>query len=788
MHRSRWAAAALAVALVVLMVATALPSSSPPSGPHAPLKASPALVASDRGEYAFLSDLAAGIHVPLAQLEKEQAWADSLTPAQQSLLMSTYHAMQNGSRPSEATLSALGLQPDDAQGVCIGATIIAGATIGLLTGNPIGVLIGAVAGGIAGYYACQTGVSAGSNSAAFKAWSNGLYGAVANEFNLTAAGYLSLVSSLNVSKVGWERAADNAATLQLNKSSFNVSVDLYQSGVLANLAPVISGYAHEVGEIVASLAGQINGYGGTSGVFAANTPQLGFATVAAACNSGYDCVAVNGNSATLIGYGVRNGESNVYISGGSQTFFLECTTGGTATFKNLLTNATFTATYPTGVGFSAYWFHYGTVNVPAGIYSISTPGCTGNTGPVLANSQDAAVGPSFADPAVAAVNDGGSAVDPGGFSGPSDATSAPNVALLGNIGSGVQIMWQTSAFPGALDSNLGKWVGAIEYDAATNAQAYWTFLRTAGFHNLSQIPPDCFIPEPYMVMPAQISNVTLNASEWEALYLAALQGMGAFYNVSLNATSFCGATATRQWSIGSAPWGNLAVNATGYVYLTNGTQPIDLRGKPFNSEKFGSHSTWAVGNTTYYNTVHKGSQQLLLMPTLATVSIPVGQVWEVPASDPIQIYAVQSGVMFKATGNGTSTGVKTSLLHVATVQPGDAIYLTSCVVGGSAASNCTVEVATLNVTVANITCNGPCSQGASGGTFGGLPNPFSWLTNWLSGLFGGGPLGNAIAGIVSALIILVVIGILVYVAVVSVESWGSKKRGGGSSTIVVGGR
>ena len=786
MHRSRWAAAALAVALVVLMVATALPTASQPSAPSSPARASPALVKSDHGEYAFLSDLSAGIHVPLAQLEQAQKWVDSLSPAQHALLMDAYRSMQSGARPSPSVLAQLGLQPDDARGVCIGAAIIAGATIGLLTGNPIGVLVGAVAGGIAGYYACQTGVAAGSNSAAFVAWSNGLYGAVANEFNLTEASYLSLVSSLNVSKVGWERAADNAAVLQLNKSSFNVSLDLYQSGVLPNLAPVLSGYIQEVGEIVASLASQINGYGGSGGVFAANTPQLSFLGISPSCNNGYDCAAITSASTTLITYGGGVGGANMYVPGGPRTVGTECPSGGTVTFRNEVTQATYTFNLANGGGFGSYQFSYATINVPSGVYGVSGSTCSGF---ILPGAQNAAVTSSSGNQLAALIKDGGDAVDPGGSYGPSSFGSSPNVALIGNTGLGNAIMWEANAFPGALDQNLGKWVEHIEYDAASNAQAYWTFLRTAGFTNLSQIPPGCFIPEPYMVMPSQISNVTLNASEWESLYLAALQGMGAFYNVSLNATSFCGSTATRQWTIGSAPWGNLAVNATGFVYLTNGTQPIDLRGKPFNSEKFGNHSTWAIGNTTYYNTVHKGSQQLLLMPTLSTVSIPVGKVWEVPANDPIQIYAVQSGVMFRAVGNGTSTGVSTSLVHVATATPGDALYLTSCVVGGSAAANCTVEVATLNVTVANITCNGPCSQGAGTGTFGGLPNPFSWLTNWLSGLFGGGPLGQLAGSIVAALLILAVIGILVYVAIVEVEAWGGKKRGGGggSSTIIVGG-
>ena len=772
MHRSRWAAAALAVALVVLMVATALPTASQPSAPLSPTRSAPELVASDHGEYAFLSDLAAGIHVPLSQLEKARAWVDSLSPSQVVYLKG--HPV-----PSTGGLEMVGLRPDSINAYCVGASVIAGAAIGGLIGNAPGLIIGAVAGAIGAYFECQQGGNAANTAAAWKVWVGGVMSAFGNEVNLTAGEYASILSSLNASTIAWQRAADNAALLQLGNGSFNTTLDLFQGGVYANLAPIVGAYLQQVSLEATAVFSAVNAEGYTGGTFASESPQYDYCTPT--CG---ELQAVRPGDAQGFMAGVAMSAGGPFYLPSDPTVAIECTVSPcTSTVVTLhdLTNGNwynYTLTQCIGHALVSASACAGTLTSPAGLYGrvYSSGGSV-----YVRNGQDSAASTNPNPPVNGFVNDDGQDVlfgTVGGF------TFGQKLMIQGSTSDSIEV----DPFAFGIGEGIYGWVNAVEWSAAQNAAAYWQFLRLAGFNSSSQVPPNCFIPAPYMVLPSAINDTSLNASEWFSLYIAALQGMGVFYNVSLNGTSFCGSTLHHHFSLGNTLWGNLAVNATGYVYLTNRTQPIDLRGKPLSSEKFGNRSTWAIGNTTYYSNVVKGPQQLLLMPTLSTVSIPVGQVWEVPTNDPIQIYAVQSQVMFKVTGNGTSTGVKASLLHVATVNPGDAIYLTSCVVGGSATSNCTVEVQTLNITVTNITQQpGPAN---SGGTFGGLPNPFSLLTNWLSGLFGGGPLGQAIAGIVSALIILAVIGILVYVAVVSVESWGSKKRGGGggSSTIIVGGR
>jgi hypothetical protein len=373
----------------------------------------------------------------------------------------------------------------------------------------------------------------------------------------------------------------------------------------------------------------------------------------------------------------------------------------------------------------------------------------------------------------------------------STGTPCPNYDYWGPTTPYYPMLSTPVSAPGATSPGipLSQWITAIEWQAAANAEAYWDFLKSAGFNNEQTIPPDCLVPAPYVVLPSSINTTYLNATEWESLYLAALEGMGNFYNVSLSGTQFCGTQAGKQWSIGGAIWGNLVINATGYIYLNNGTSPVTLSGALDPAEVFGNRSTWAVGQTHYYDRWFNGSEQLLLMPTLATASIPVGTNYEIPKDDPIEVYVVQVGAMITATGNGSSPSAP-QVVPLGTLSPGDAIYLTSCTVNGVSTSNCTVTVQTVNVTITKYSCNGPCNQSApsgGGGTFGGLPNPFSWLAGLFSSLFGGGPLGQLVGSIVAAVVVLAVILVLVY-AVYRLATSKRSKSAGGQTVVVEGGR
>ena len=819
---------ALVVVVTALVVVPPVSSASPGSGlsptalqalEKAPAPLLPQLFKPVTGFLSFVGDAAPYLDLSDVQTAAIDSWYSSLTPAQKEQLKADGDAH---AAPTNEVLSEFGLTPATYNYYCVGSSVVGGAVLGAAVGSlggPVGTALGGIAGAIGGavgaYYGCQeSGNSINDLGQQYAVWAESQVSAFGNEVNLTTASYQTLASALNLSTVGWERAADHAALEQLGAPSFNISLDLYDAGIYENLAPVATAYQEEIMSAEAAQMSAMNGAGYTNTYYNPLHASLAWG------NSPYTATALwtpEAGSASLTGLGaaITPGTGEVYVPGPLPSLpnglVLYCVVQSyqcpskitfwneeTHVWSNLsASSCSYSALqsyletcylgYPATSGYTYF------VKAPVTCScAVLVPG--GQVAPTSATS-----GWSIDGVIASAPNSGGTGYN---LTSIPSATYYLSYLCSGGVspcaGSPSYVGWSQESEPPPLsfgggnpaDTALPVWITAIEWQAAQNAEAYWQFLHNAGFGSVSAVPPDCLIPEPYLVLPSSINETDLNASEWYSLYLAALEGMGHFYNVTLSGTSFCGTQAVQQWSIGSTVWGNLYINATGFVYLTNGTRPINVNGQSFPSETIGNHTTWAIGNTTYGGVHVVGAQQLLLMPTLGTVSIPVGRLYEVPANDPIQVYAVQSGVQITASGNGTSIplGEQEGGLRPLTVQPGDAIYLTSCTVGGYEKTNCTATVQTLNITIANITCTGPCNQGTQGGgTFGGLPNPFSWLAGLFSSLFGGGPLGQLIGGITAAVVILAVILVLVYV----VYRVATGKRGGssgGQTVVVEGGR
>ncbi len=745
-----------------------------------------------------------------AQVAAAQSWRGSLTPAQLVLLQAD---ARSHAAPTAAVLQSLGLDltPASINTYCLVASTAAGAALGSF-GGPIGALIGGIAGIVVGYYACQQAGVSDQVEQAFVSWAGAVMGGYGNEANLTAAEFQTIASALNVSAVGWERAADHAALTQLGNSSFNISLALFQSGVYANLAPVVSAYAYEVAGEYAPIITAVGGAGGPNDVYATVDPAVVDAVSGTACASYSTCDFPPG-PASVAAYGAEmlSGTTENFIPHGvnvSVTCAAPC--AASVPLYDQITHGWDNATVNVGsclqiTPSSSDLCGVGPFSGPTGMYSVGgtsldlyVPG--GQPTPVSASA-------GWTNGELVSATEGTTTA---ARTTPICSTGGAFSGCLGIVGGAVAASVPTTyptyiyaTVPGVVYSDLAGWITSIEWNAAINAETYWSFLRASGFHSVQSIPADCLVPAPYLVLPSSLNETDLNLTEWESMYLSALEGMGHFYNTTLSGTSFCGTQAQRQWSWGGSVWGNLFVNATGFVYLNNGTSPVNYAGQAMPTEKIGNHSTWAIGNTYYGDTWYNGSEQLLLMPTISTVSIPIGVRYEVPASNPIQIYAVQTGLDLWLNGNGTASGsvsaantyrgIVDSAHPLGTLTAGDAIYLTSCQVGGVANGNCTVTVQTVNVTLVNITCPGPCKQPAPSGTFGGFPNPFSWLAGLFAGLFGGGPLGALLGSIAAALLILMVIAVIAYVAIVEVEAWGGKKRGGGgsgggSTVVVTGGR
>jgi len=244
-------------------VVKALESTPAPALPTVlPAVGSPAALAAEIGPYVGLS---------AGEVSKVESWIASLTPAQSALLDAD--AAEHAA-PSNTTLEALGLVPDDISYYCLGTSVAAGAAIGGLVGGPLGALIGGIAGAVVGYYGCQQSGVSDQLGQEFLSWANAVMGGYGNEANLTAAEFQSIASALNVSTNGWERAADHAALSQLGNSSFNISLALFQSGIYGNLAPVPSAYEYEMVSEFDSVVAAVDGHGGTNDVYGSVAPAV----------------------------------------------------------------------------------------------------------------------------------------------------------------------------------------------------------------------------------------------------------------------------------------------------------------------------------------------------------------------------------------------------------------------------------------------------------------------------------------------------------------------------------
>ena len=796
MRRSPWAAVAaivIATALLVLVIpvsGTVAPgSTATPTRAAAPQRTSPAAQqASDR---ALLQGDAANVSAKL-----------HFSPAQAARFES---AVANQSVSS--LLASTGLSPAD-----FGAAATAGGVACALSVACAVVVAAAVL--VFGYGLQQAGNQALTQ---YKQWATAMVSSVWDEANITNAGTANLLSALNFSQQGFDRMAENAALLQLGNSSFNIPQDEYQSGLSAQMATIYAAYVKQIVSIAAPLMNWFSAQTGSGAEFSYPGITPGPTVYWEGFGTGNNTVGSGSNYAGYEPWTVLEATSvsattsppdALFLPPGTTSIWIESeSTSVTVSLKNLLEpTVTGSTTYSATAGTWVNW----TLPAAFAMGCMCDLNLTGVSGLV-----------EFADPGIAYVptavsplqgwspngagtgppDNYGAALDGGGLSnGGLPANGAANVLGGGatvQIGQGtlggsnwvpVTPVAQVTTSP--IGQNYGTYLSNLEYKAAQSAEVYWSFLRAIGYTEQSQIAPDCIIPMPYQVLPSDLNLGNLTLPELQSLYLSWLQGLGNFYNTTLSATNFCGTQSTHKFDLGGAIWGNLLVNATGDIYLNNGISPIALNGTALPSELYGNVSTWALTH-----------EQLLLMPTLGTVHIPVGVKWEVPAGNPIEIYAVQVGQMLTARGNGTSSGGgATAFVPLGTAAPGDSIYLTSCVVGGVVQASCTVTVQTINTTSGNISCGlgatgpGSCQTVTEGGaTFGGLPNPFTWLAGLFSGLFGGGSLGNFLGSLVAGLVILAVIAVLVYVAVIEVEAWGGRKRGGGgggggSTVVVTGGR
>jgi hypothetical protein len=686
-----------------------------------------------------------------------------------------------------------------------------GAAVGA-AGAGVGAGVGCVAGAAAAAGAYAIGYEIGKDSQAaqkdlFPGWALAMMAAFGNEENATATAYLNLLSALQFAELGFQRMADHAALLQLNRSSYSVPLDLMQSGLTAQMGAIAWAYNEQVAQPIGPLKSWFDAQGSSGGSYAGSDPLM---VANPGPFNGYDAGAAGGLTAHIAGPTVLDGANggavyyDLYIPGGQYL----TVTGASGT--------TMTWVAQSYVNPRDWWNGtaqiqsggVGTLAVPqtAGVYNVTISSSTGNqvivylgTGSRIPYSLTSAIGHD----GVLSEFSGQTTQPPTcGGSGPSNWNWMDGSTLaMDEYQSCTSKVPETPIYSvyngGPGNGGLMAYMGSLEWQAAENGNAYWSFLRTLGYTSLSQIPTDCIVPAPYQVLPSALNMSSLNSSQIESLYEVWLEGLGKFYNTSLSGADFCSNAPNGPFNLQNVTWGNWAEQAIGYLYVSNGSGPHSWNGTALPTEKFGNVSTWAIVST-----------RMVLMPTLAAINVPVGVKWAVPSTNPVWVYVYdtagycgptnytaacqQTAALLALSGNGTGTGacVKGQLICTQVsplaLAPGDSIYLTSCTLNGLSASNCTVGPQNITVVVQNITCPGGGSscqqQNQSGGSFFNWGDPFGALACLLAELFGGcgSPLGGLLGSLLTTIIFIAVIGGGLYIAVVELEGWGNRKSRGDS--------
>jgi hypothetical protein len=346
---------------------------------------------------------------------------------------------------------------------------------------------------------------------------------------------------------------------------------------------------------------------------------------------------------------------------------------------------------------------------------------------------------------------------------------------------------------GTMSDNPNNWISdavtntsALLHAAQINAQTYWTFLRSLGYTNISQVPADCTIPPPAFSLPPALDddaqNLTLNQSI--ALYYAWLGSMATFFDTPPNVTNFCKGHDPYPGPGGGA-WGNPSTNITGFIYIPKVQVSSYLNLIPTSNETFsktsswtfnGSSPTWLSPTPKWSVTNASRSIQFTGWPALVSDTLTVGAVNAIPSNDPLTMIVFAQSVDLNLIGNGTNVSQNGYTPGYEGMSPGDAIYVTSCSINGvPQPSACHLTYATINETLPNITCpglrnaSGTCQYQATGGG-GTVWNPFSALANFLcsipgisticSVLGGAGGLGGVLALIGIVVVALVVIWVV----------------------------
>ncbi len=344
--------------------------------------------------------------------------------------------------------------------------------------------------------------------------------------------------------------------------------------------------------------------------------------------------------------------------------------------------------------------------------------------------------------------------------------------------------------------------------------AEYNVLRAVTDNGTYQIPADCSMPFPSDAFPAATdpANYQLSVANTEVVYLAYLEATARWYGTQLNGNlGFCDNPDLGLRYNWTSTW-SLRTNITASIYLGSSTGAVYANGTPDPTASLSSPSSWPIRNV----------DPTLLYPFEYQLTPTVGQVVPLPFNDPTAAVLVNwsgnpeygaSGFLRPSwgipsydslTGHGNAVDVSGYVSGTSSNEPnstGDALYISSCVVGGVSQSTCPLSVVYFNNftfgvvhSFVAVSCQvaGTCPGSGGGGGGGGLASVTdcgfgtfgSWYDAWIgyvgegvSSFFGyaasavggipiiGGAIASFLNGIGCVLAWVVVIIVIVIVAV-----------------------
>jgi hypothetical protein len=512
----------------------------------------------------------------------------------------------------------------------------------------------------------------------------------------------TILNDLNATYFALTWEAANAALTQIGNGTFNVNLNAFQSGILPQMVSTETGVIANLANAVAStlngtaaIFGPTGFYGqqgiacivtvgqggasfvpGGTGQYEVTDPNLysGFSPQAPACygetgTPGNEAWSGTANPSVFPGVypGVRLSYGDASRDEGTTSeYYLAKGASIDAAFVSSTVTAPLTPTTGPYVGIQLIptagtgttWFNFTTGNaafnmsIPNGTYYVNqVAGCTtlsfSSCHSIGSGVEPAVLVATEAFPLTAGTADVTALAASFNLTGPFSGDTSNSVPLacstpaLGLYAVAVAPETDSETF-GLCNGPTNNTVVTLETlltASTTVGDAYWLFLRSAGYTSVAQIPTRCIIPNPASIISPNLNGgaaylASLTPTQLTALYTNYLARLaGTFNNSSANLIylNFCGikiacppltGTPTCFSAVGG---GTVPVLAIGSIYVPPAECASDFNAT-CHGESIGNYKTWFLRNVT-----------MLWEPSTGTFTAVLNQTMALPHANPMDL-------------------------------------------------------------------------------------------------------------------------------------------------------